>query len=179
MATSKSLHRAAISAHYDTDRSAWAVEAGTGGQDRPGSTRSPVSRYPGPDWPEALSHATHDSDPIPPPSPIAIPTGEAGTSPVVPVRPAALWALVLGAGVLVGIAAWLGGEASKSVIKPRLQEGTSRGRTIRVASRHDQAVADAKNAGLAFALLGGLLARGWAWRAGLARRSGRAADRRG
>jgi hypothetical protein len=86
-----------------------------------------------------------------------------------------LWALALGAGVLAGIASSIGGEASTAVFKPRLIAAKSKGRSIRVATRHDQAISDAKNAGLAFVIVGGFLGAGLGAAGGLARGSVRAA----
>jgi hypothetical protein len=123
----------------------------------------------------------HSTDPegLPDRSSIDAAAAAAVVHPAPNVRPAWLWSLTLAAGVLAGIASWIGGEALQNVVKPRLREASSKGRNIKVASRHDQSIADAKNAGMAFALSGGLLSAGLGVAGGLARRSGRASARAG
>lgn len=86
-----------------------------------------------------------------------------------------LLALALVAGSLAGIVSSLCGESSRGIIKPRLITAKSKGRTIRVATRHDQAISDAQNAGLAFAIVGGFLSAGLGAAGGLARGRQRAA----
>jgi hypothetical protein len=76
---------------------------------------------------------------------------------------------------VAGLASWLGGEVSRGVIQPPLHEIKTKGMILRVATHHDEAVADAQNAGLAFGLMGVFLGAGLGLAGGLARRSGRAA----
>jgi hypothetical protein len=101
--------------------------------------------------------------------------GDSGSSPSATGQARRLWAAALGAGVLAGILSWLGGEALQGIVRPRLVEAKSKGRLIRVATRHDQAVADAENAGVAFAVAGGVLSAGLGAAGGLGRGSLRAA----
>jgi hypothetical protein len=86
-----------------------------------------------------------------------------------------LWALVLGAAIVAGLAAWLGGEASLNRIKPRAHAANSRGIMLNLTGRREVAAADAKNASVAFALLGASLGAALGVAGGLVRRSGRAA----
>jgi hypothetical protein len=113
-----------------------------------------------------------DTGPIPPPTSSDVDPTKAGDSPVGPPR---VWALALAAGVVAGLAAWLGGEACVQLIKPPLHKVNSRGIIVTVTDRREVAVADAKNAGLAFALLGAALGAGMGVAGGFARRSVRAA----
>jgi hypothetical protein len=107
------------------------------------------------------------SEPIPPVSTEAS-SGIAGRW----VGPAAM---ILAAGVVAGLVGWLGGEACRDVIRPRRHPVNSRGIILNVVSPRDQDLADAKNAGLAFAWLGAVLGAGLGAAGGLARHSGRAA----
>jgi hypothetical protein len=86
-----------------------------------------------------------------------------------------LWGMVLGAGIVAGLAASLGGEASLNTIKPRAHAAISRGLVLGLSSRREIAAADAKNAGVAFALLGASIGAALGLAGGLIRRSGRAA----
>jgi hypothetical protein len=86
-----------------------------------------------------------------------------------------LWALVLAAGIVAGLAAWLGGEATLNRIKPLAHAANSRGIVLNLTGRGEIASADAKNAGVAFALLGASIGAGLGLAGGLVRRSGRAA----
>jgi len=100
-------------------------------------------------------------------------------SPMNPDRLRRLWAWVLGAGLLAGFVAWLGGEACRTVFKPTRFARNSKGMILQVTDRRDEAATDAKNAGLAFAILGGSLGAGLGIAGGLARQSGRAAGSAG
>jgi hypothetical protein len=88
---------------------------------------------------------------------------------------ARLWAMVLGAGIVAGVSAWLGGEASLNMIKPVVHAASSRGLVLGLSSRREIAAAEAKNAAVAFALLGASIGTGMGLAGGLVRRSGRAA----
>jgi len=101
--------------------------------------------------------------------------GEAGDSPVVGGRSAGRWTRTLVAGVVAGLVAWLGGEACLNRIKPPRHAVNSKGLVLNITDRREVAVADAKNAGLAFAFLGASLGAGLGVAGGLARRSDRAA----
>ncbi len=59
-----------------------------------------------------------DADPVPPTSPLIVPPGEAGDSPVVRDGSARRLTVTLAAGFVAGLAAWVGGEACLDVIKP-------------------------------------------------------------
>jgi hypothetical protein len=83
--------------------------------------------------------------------------------------------LILAAGVVAGLAAWLGGEVCRDLIKARRHAVNSKGIILNVVSPRDQDLADARNAGLAFAWLGAVLGACLGAAGGLARRSGRAA----
>ncbi len=102
----------------------------------------------------------------------ALPTGTNGGRPTAPGGPVAV---ILAAGVIAGLAAWLGGEACRDLIKGRRHAVNSRGIILNVVSPRDQDIADARNAGLAFAWLGAVLGAILGAAGGLARRSGRAA----
>jgi hypothetical protein len=115
-----------------------------------------------------------DFDSIPPSSPTAAPLGEPGDSLAV-TGPARRWMLTLVAGAVAGFLAWLGGEASLDRIKPPRHAVNSKGLVLNLTNRHEIAIADAKNAGLAFAILGASLGVGLGVAGGLVRRSGRAA----
>jgi hypothetical protein len=86
-----------------------------------------------------------------------------------------LWALVVGASIVAGLAAWLGGEASLNRIKPYSHAANSRGLVLNLTGRREIAAADAKNAGVAFTLLGASLGAALGVAGGLVRHSGRAA----
>jgi hypothetical protein len=84
-------------------------------------------------------------------------------------------ALTLAAGILSGLVAWLGGEACFGLFKPPVHKVNSRGIVVTVTDRREVAAADAKNASLAFALLGAAVGAAMGAAGGFARRSGRAA----
>jgi hypothetical protein len=86
-----------------------------------------------------------------------------------------LWAPALVAGFIAGVFSFLSAEVSKTAFKPRRITAISKGRSIQVATRREQAISDAKNAGLAFTIVGGLLSAGLGAAGGLARGSFRAA----
>jgi hypothetical protein len=94
-----------------------------------------------------------------------------------PPRPARLWALALGGGVLAGLIAWLVGEAAYKYFLPPLRQVTMMGVTIEVPTFADQVRADRKNATLAFGALGATLGLCLGAAGGLARRSWPAAAR--
>ncbi len=83
--------------------------------------------------------------------------------------------LTLAAGLLAGLVAWLGGEASLNVIKPPRHSVNSKGVVLNITNRREVAAANAKNAGLAFSLLGASLGAGMGLAGGLSRRSTRVA----
>jgi hypothetical protein len=117
-----------------------------------------------------------DSDAIPPPSSIEASPGEARDSAVAPGQPIRLWSLALGAGVLAGLVSWLGGEACRDLIKPPRHAVNSKGLVLKLTDRREGAAADAKNAGLAFVILGAALGGGLGVAGGLVRRSARVAS---
>jgi hypothetical protein len=88
---------------------------------------------------------------------------------------ARLWAFALIAGILSGVVAWLAGEACLNLIKPVAHEVNSKGMVLKMSGRRQIANADARNAGVAFVLLGAAFGGGMGLAGGLARRSGRAA----
>ncbi|MHC5537275.1 hypothetical protein ACYOEI_03450, partial [Singulisphaera rosea] len=65
-----------------------------------------------------------------------------------------LWGMALVAGVLTGLASWAAGEAALHAFRPPLHETMSKGRSVVMAFRNDRTATDAKNAGLAFIILG-------------------------
>src|SRR4051794_20687151 len=71
-----------------------------------------------------------------------------------------LWTTMLGAGLLAGLIAWLGGEFCVDRIKPPRHAANSKGLVLNVTDRAEVATADAKNAGLAFAILGASIGLG-------------------
>jgi hypothetical protein len=113
-----------------------------------------------------------DTNPIPEPRSIDLTSIKPGSAHGGPAR---LWAIVLAAGVVTGLVAWVGGEACVELIKPPRHNVNSRGIIVAVTDRREVAVADAKNAGLAFALLGIAVGGGLGVAGGLGRRSSRAA----
>ncbi len=118
-----------------------------------------------------------DSAPTPPSTSIEPPPVTPGASPDLPVSRARLWACVLGAGLVAGVVSWLGGEACVELIKPPRHAVNARGMTLRVSDRRGEAAAVAKNAGLAFLILGAALGGGLGAAGGLARGSRPAALR--
>jgi hypothetical protein len=84
------------------------------------------------------------------------------------------WLLAL-AGLIAGLVAFGIGEATYKVIPARLAEVRTPGSVVMAPSPETQAVADVRNAALAFAVLGGLLGGFLGIVGGLARRSGTAA----
>jgi hypothetical protein len=121
--------------------------------------------------------------PMPPGEPMPIdradssglPEGGADVDNHVPVRTTGAIALILAVGIVAGLAAWLAGEASLDAIKPARRPHNARGITLEVVHPRDRDIADARNAALAFALLGAILGMGLGAAGGLARRSGRSA----
>jgi MFS family permease len=116
-----------------------------------------------------------DSDPIQPTIPMVIPRQETGNLSVVGGESAGRWTVTLVAGVVAGLVAWLGGEACLNRIKPPRHAVNSKGLVLNLTDRREVSIADAKNAGLAFAFLGTSLGVGLGVAGGLTRRSGRAA----
>jgi hypothetical protein len=115
-----------------------------------------------------------DSDRIPPSSSNLVASGETGDPAAAAVGSARRWALTMTAGLLAGLAAWLGGEACLNLIKPPRHAANSKGLVLNITDRREVASAEAKNAGLAFALLGGSMGLAFGAAGGLTRRSGRA-----
>lgn len=85
----------------------------------------------------------------------------------------------LAAGLLAGLVSWAGGEAALHAFRPPLHETMSKGRSVVMAFRNDRTATDAKNAGLAFVILGAVAGLGMGLAGGLARRSRRSAMRAG
>jgi hypothetical protein len=104
-----------------------------------------------------------------------MPASEHSDPPQWPTGSLRLWFWTLGAGVVAGLAAWLGGEACVTAFRPPLHAVRSKTVVLNVADRREAAVADAKNAGLAFALLGGVFGAAMGAAGGLARRCARSA----
>jgi hypothetical protein len=77
------------------------------------------------------------------------------------------------AGLVSGLAAWLGGELAMNTFKPPRHAFNSKGVILQVTDRKEEATADARNAGLAFAILGAALGAGLGAAGGMVRRSGR------
>ncbi len=119
------------------------------------------------------------NDPTPtPPSPS---TGSPPVAPEMssdrPVSRARLWACVLGAGLAAGLASWVVGEGCVELIQPPRHAVNSHGLTLRITSRQEEATAVARNAALAFLILGAAMGIGLGTAGGLARGSRRAAGR--
>ncbi len=108
------------------------------------------------------------SAPTPPSTLIEPPVVLVATSPGLRGRRARLWAWVLGAGLLAGVISWLGGEWCRELIKPRRHIVNSRGMSLTITDRRGEAVAMARNAGLAFLFLGAALGGGLGAAGGLA-----------
>lgn len=120
-----------------------------------------------------------DSDPIQPTISMVVQPQETGKLSVVAGGSAGRWTVTLVAGVVAGLVAWLGGEACLNRIKPPRHPVNSKGLVLNLTDRRELAIADAKNAGLAFAFLGASLGVGLGVAGGLARRSVRAATTAG
>jgi hypothetical protein len=116
-----------------------------------------------------------DSDQMPPSSSNVVAPSETSNPAVVMVGPARRCALTMLTALVTGLAAWLGGEACLNLIKPPRHAANSKGLVLNITDRREVASAEAKNAALAFALLGGLLAAGLGAAGGFSRRSTRAA----
>jgi hypothetical protein len=115
-----------------------------------------------------------DSAPIdPPPGSL----DRAGDTLPVPSGAVRLWTLVLAAGMLAGLAAGIAGELCVSAFRPRRHAVNSEGVAPRVIQRRAEAAADAKNAGLAFAILGAASGAALGAAGGFLRGSNRAAGR--
>lgn len=65
-----------------------------------------------------------------------------------------LWIKVISAGILAGLVAGAVGELCVSAFEPPRHAVNSRGIVLRVTDRREEAATDAKNAGLAFTILG-------------------------
>ncbi len=86
-----------------------------------------------------------------------------------------IWALVLGAGTLAGVASWVAGEPLLDLFQPPYAEVWLRGSAMRAVSWHDEAMANARNTAVSFTVLGGLLGALLGAAGGLGRKDGRAA----
>ncbi len=80
---------------------------------------------------------------------------------------------LLAAGLVAGLIAWLGGEASRDLFQPRRRPVNAKGITLLVASPRQQEVAEERNAGLAFVWLGASLGGCLGIAGGLVRRDRR------
>ncbi len=108
-------------------------------------------------------------------NPQSSPIGKPGSSPDA-FRPAArIWTLAIAAGLIAGLAAWLGGEASLDAIEPARRPVKSKGMILNVTDRWGETMATAWNAGLAFSILGGSVGTSLGAAGGLARGSARKA----
>lgn len=85
------------------------------------------------------------------------------------------WAITLSAGVVGGLLAWLGGEATLDLIKAPKHPVNSKGMILLVADRWDETTAEARNAALASAILAGSVGTCLGVAGGLWGRSGRRA----
>jgi hypothetical protein len=97
--------------------------------------------------------------PAPPPLEAGSDTGHPDPPPAARSRrPARTWCITLGAGLLAGVVSWGVGEATLTTFKPKLEVvhlyggGTSKESTVK-----GEAIADTRNATLAFGLLGATL----------------------
>jgi hypothetical protein len=90
------------------------------------------------------------------------------------VRPAHLWAFALGAGLLAAVLSWLAGEASFEFFQPKTRVVYGAGGPMSISSPAELASTHAKNATVAFALLGGILGLVLGLAGGMARSAVRA-----
>lgn len=120
-----------------------------------------------------------DSAPTPPSTSIEPPpvVSQTSVSPHPPISRSRLWAWVIGAGLVAGVASWLGGEGCVELIKPRFRAGNSHGLMLMKTDRRQEDAAVAKNAGLAFLFLGATIGGALGAAGGMARGSRRAAVR--
>src|SRR5262245_32343845 len=91
------------------------------------------------------------------------------------VPPGRLWGWALGAALLAGLAAWLVGEGTVEVFRPKLQTMMTMMGPMEGATNAERARAASWNAALAYTLLGAFLGLAMGLAAGLARKSPRAA----
>jgi hypothetical protein len=126
----------------------------------------PILTWKGPDEMEST-----DSAPTPPSTSTEPPPVASGASPDLLASRARLWACALVAGLVAGVVSWLGGEGCVELIKPPRHAVNAHGMTLRVTDRRGEAVAVARNAGLAFLILGAALGGGLGAAGGLARGS--------
>ena len=123
---------------------------------------------------------TSDDVPVPPATlSSAVPPGSLENSPFVPHGNGRRLIVTLLAGIVAGLVAWLGGELCLDVIKPPFHPMNSRGMMLKVTYPNEEAAADAKNAGLAFVILGAALGAGLGLAGGVVHRSRRAALKAG
>jgi hypothetical protein len=105
--------------------------------------------------------------------PVDAPPPARGGPPGVPAGRIRAWAL--GAGLLAGLAAWLGGEAVREAFRPKLVRMDTMLGPMDGATTEEREKADARNAALAFGLLGAGLGLALGVAGGLARRDPRRA----
>ena len=79
--------------------------------------------------------------------------------------------IVLTAGVLAGLVAWVAGEAASNFFRPRKYKIEIMGMSSMQPSRESQRAADRANAALAFAILGSVTALAMGLAGGLAGRN--------
>ena len=82
-----------------------------------------------------------------------------------------VWLWPLAAGLVAGLVAWLGGEATLNVIRPVTHAVNSKGIILQIADRWEGLTTEARNAALAFTLLGGAVGVWFGLAGGLTRRS--------
>ena len=123
--------------------------------------------------------ASSESESIPPTSPMVVSPAGSGDSSDSTGQSAWRWVVTLTAGALAGLAAWVGGELCLDLFKPPRHAANSKGLVLNITSRREVALANARNAGLAFSLLGAALGAGLGIAGGVLRRSARGHDRRG
>ena len=112
-----------------------------------------------------------DSEPISPANPLVGSRSQDDSGPVAPVRSAWCVTLTLAAGLLSGLVAWGLGEVCLDRIKPPRHAVNSKGLVLNVTDRREVAVADARNAAVAYTFLGAALGAGLGMAGGLSRRS--------
>lgn len=116
-----------------------------------------------------------DTDPISPTTPPIGSLDRTGDSIAVPQGSTRLWILVLTAGMMAGVVAGVAGEICASFFRPPRHAVNSKGVVLQVTDRREEAATDAKNAGLAFVILGAALGASLGAAGGLLRDSNRAA----
>lgn len=116
-----------------------------------------------------------DSDPISPTTPPVGSLDRTGDTIAVPQGSTRLWILMLMAGMMAGVLAGIAGEFCAAFFRPPRHAVNSKGVVLQVTDRREEAATDAKNAGLAFAILGAALGASLGAAGGFLRGSNQAA----